>query len=128
MFLFSQQKVEREEWLFIADNLAHFPYTVMDEPLYVIHQANAIISLSGQNILSQFRQLLVPSASGGNILLPTSSLDGTPVKRRLLGAELSSRSSTTTTSSLLNTTDELEEFSVEYIIGWFLRHLRSLRV
>lgn len=44
----------------MADNLAHFSYQVMDEPLYVIHQADSIISISGQNILSSFKRLLTP--------------------------------------------------------------------
>lgn len=30
----------------------------MDEPLYVIYQADSIISISGQNVLSNFKQLL----------------------------------------------------------------------
>lgn len=33
----------------------------MDEPLYLIHQADTIISISGQNTLSAFKQLLTPA-------------------------------------------------------------------
>lgn len=43
--------------MFIADNLAHFPYQNLDEPLYVIYTANQIIARSGQDIMSSFRQL-----------------------------------------------------------------------
>ncbi|KAL3116765.1 hypothetical protein niasHT_004266 [Heterodera trifolii] len=82
-----KEKVDREEWVFMADNLAHFPYTVLDEPLYVIHQANSIISVSGQSILSHFRQLMFPHTAAIATTAPTGG-----------GAT------------------ELEEFSVEYIM------------
>jgi hypothetical protein len=37
--------------------LAHFSYQNLDEPLYVIYTANQIIARSGQDIMSNFRQL-----------------------------------------------------------------------
>uniref|UniRef100_A0A915LBX9 Nipped-B protein n=1 Tax=Meloidogyne javanica TaxID=6303 RepID=A0A915LBX9_MELJA len=95
--IFSEEnsdKTEQEEWLFLSDNLAHFPYTVMDEPLYVIHQADTIISVSGQNILSQLRQLLVPVHL-----------------ERSLG---SSKDETNSNKSI--SIEEPEEFSVEHIL------------
>uniref|UniRef100_A0A914NP49 Nipped-B protein n=1 Tax=Meloidogyne incognita TaxID=6306 RepID=A0A914NP49_MELIC len=95
--IFSEEnsdKTEQEEWLFLSDNLAHFPYTVMDEPLYVIHQADTIISVSGQNILSQLRQLLVPAHL-----------------ERSLG---SSKDETNSNKSI--SIEEPEEFSVEHIL------------
>ncbi|CAK5069745.1 unnamed protein product [Meloidogyne enterolobii] len=95
--IFSEEnsdKTEQEEWLFLSDNLAHFPYTVMDEPLYVIHQADTIISVSGQNILSQLRQLLVPAHL-----------------ERSLG---SSKDETNSNKSIR--IEEPEEFSVEHIL------------
>lgn len=58
------QKLEVEDWIFIADNLAHFPYQLLDEPLYVIHQANSIIDISGQNIQSSFKQMLTSRKRG----------------------------------------------------------------
>uniref|UniRef100_A0A915D8C6 Nipped-B protein n=1 Tax=Ditylenchus dipsaci TaxID=166011 RepID=A0A915D8C6_9BILA len=57
-FFEENAKLEVEDWIFVADNLAHFPYQLMDEPLYVIHTANSIIDIAGQNILSNFKQLL----------------------------------------------------------------------
>lgn len=56
------------ELSFVADNLAHFPYQVMDEPLYVIYQADSIISISGQNIFSNFKSVLKPSQKKSNQL------------------------------------------------------------
>jgi hypothetical protein len=81
----------------------------MDEPLYIIHQANSIISISGQNILSQFRQLLVPEESRPNVSISKSSFDTTPTKKIAIRS----------TSASTNVTDELEEFSVEYILGFY---------
>lgn len=49
-----------EEWLFVADNLAMFPYQVIDEPLYVIRRIESIVSISGQNIINNFMAQLLP--------------------------------------------------------------------
>ena len=43
--------------LFICDNLAFFPYQLMDEPLYVIHQIDIIISITGINLLQTFKEV-----------------------------------------------------------------------
>jgi cohesin loading factor subunit SCC2 len=47
-----------EEQLFVADNLAYFPYQVQDEPLYLIEQIDLTVSVSGSTQLQQFRDLL----------------------------------------------------------------------
>lgn len=44
--------------LFICDNLAYFPYKIMDEPLYIIHQIDIIISVTGINVLQTFKEVL----------------------------------------------------------------------
>ncbi|KAK6732347.1 hypothetical protein RB195_016622 [Necator americanus] len=49
----SREKLRLEEWIFVADNVAMFPYQVMDEPLYVIHTIDSIVTLSGQSLLVQ---------------------------------------------------------------------------
>lgn len=41
--------------LYLADNLAYFPYAVQDEPLYLIHQIDLFISVQGTNLLQTFR-------------------------------------------------------------------------
>lgn len=41
--------------LYLADNLAYFPYAVQDEPLYLIHQIDLFISVTGTNLLQTFR-------------------------------------------------------------------------
>ncbi|KHJ90099.1 hypothetical protein OESDEN_10065 [Oesophagostomum dentatum] len=56
----SREKLRLEEWIFVADNIAMFPYQVMDEPLYVIHTIDSIVALSGQSLLVQCKALLRP--------------------------------------------------------------------
>ncbi|VDK74707.1 unnamed protein product [Litomosoides sigmodontis] len=51
---------QRRKWLFVADNLAMFPYQVIDEPLYVIRRIESIVSISGQNIINSFMAQLLP--------------------------------------------------------------------
>jgi cohesin loading factor subunit SCC2 len=43
--------------LFICDNLAFLPYQLMDEPLYLIHQIDIIISITGINLLQTFKEV-----------------------------------------------------------------------
>jgi hypothetical protein len=61
---------------------------MIDEPLFVIHQADSIVSLSGQNILSGFKQLLLPS----NHSRPSADVT-------------------------VNVDEEIDEFSVQYFYG-----------
>ncbi|XP_071519960.1 nipped-B-like protein [Panulirus ornatus] len=48
------------ELLFITDNLAYFPYQVLDEPLFIIHHIDIMISVTGSNLLQSFREALLP--------------------------------------------------------------------
>lgn len=41
----------------MADNLAFFPYQMQDEPLFVIHQIDIIVSVSGSNLMQSFREV-----------------------------------------------------------------------
>ena len=45
--------------LFICDNLAFFPYQLYDEPLYLIHQIDIIISITGINLLQTFKEVKI---------------------------------------------------------------------
>ncbi|CAH2073941.1 unnamed protein product, partial [Iphiclides podalirius] len=52
-----------DQMLYLADNLSYFPYQVQDEPLFIIHHIDIIISTSGSNLLQLFREgLTKPSA------------------------------------------------------------------
>ncbi len=43
----------------MADNLSSFPYQTQDEPLYIIHQVDILVSVSGSNILQSFREVII---------------------------------------------------------------------
>lgn len=45
--------------LYLADNLAYFPYTVQDEPLFIVHHIDLMISVTGTNLLQTFREVSV---------------------------------------------------------------------
>lgn len=48
------------QMLYLADNLAYFPYTVQDEPLYIIHQIDLLITVVGTSLLQTFKDSLKP--------------------------------------------------------------------
>lgn len=52
---FEDERAKLSFMLYLADNLAYFPYAVQDEPLYLIHQIDLIISVTGTGLLSLFR-------------------------------------------------------------------------
>ncbi|CAC5356365.1 SCC2 [Mytilus coruscus] len=54
-------KVSLQEQVYIADNLAYFPYLTQDEPLFIINQIDIIVSVSGSNLLQSFKEKLLPS-------------------------------------------------------------------
>jgi cohesin loading factor subunit SCC2 len=45
------------QMLYISDNLAYFPYQLLDEPLYLIHQIDIILSVTGINLLQSFKEV-----------------------------------------------------------------------
>lgn len=57
---FDDQKTTLRQMLYLADNLAYFPYAVQDEPLYLIHQIDIMISVTGTNLLANFKEGLKP--------------------------------------------------------------------
>uniref|UniRef100_A0A8C6MDQ7 Nipped-B protein n=1 Tax=Nothobranchius furzeri TaxID=105023 RepID=A0A8C6MDQ7_NOTFU len=52
-------KIEVNMLLFIADNLACFPYQSQEEPLFIMHHIDITLSVSGSNLLQTFRELLL---------------------------------------------------------------------
>lgn len=51
---FEDERATLSFMLYLADNLAYFPYAVQDEPLFLIHQIDLSISVSGTNLLKTF--------------------------------------------------------------------------
>ncbi|KOB75611.1 Nipped-B-like protein [Operophtera brumata] len=52
-----------DQMLYLADNLSYFPFQVQDEPLFIIHHIDIIISTSGSNLLQLFREGLKQTTS-----------------------------------------------------------------
>ncbi|ENN74150.1 hypothetical protein YQE_09123, partial [Dendroctonus ponderosae] len=48
--------------LYLADNLAYFPYQVQDEALFIVHHIELLVSNSGTNLLQSFREGLISDA------------------------------------------------------------------
>jgi len=51
------QKNHLADLLYYADNLAYFPYQVVDEPLFIIHHVDIVISVTGSNLLQAFKEV-----------------------------------------------------------------------
>ena len=43
--------------LYLADNLAYLPYNTQEEPLFVVHHIDMTISVTGSNLLQQFKEV-----------------------------------------------------------------------
>ncbi|XP_023692308.2 nipped-B-like protein A isoform X2 [Paramormyrops kingsleyae] len=54
-------KTEVNMLLFIADNLACFPYQAQEEPLFIMHHIDITLSVSGSNLLQSFKESLQPT-------------------------------------------------------------------
>lgn len=54
---FFLQKTEVNMLLFIADNLACFPYQSQEEPLFIMHHIDITLSVSGSNLLQTFKEV-----------------------------------------------------------------------
>uniref|UniRef100_A0A8C9SUX1 Nipped-B protein n=1 Tax=Scleropages formosus TaxID=113540 RepID=A0A8C9SUX1_SCLFO len=50
-------KTEVNMLLYIADNLACFPYQTQDEPLFIMHHIDITLSVSGSNLLQSFKEV-----------------------------------------------------------------------
>ncbi|XP_031658469.1 nipped-B-like protein A isoform X1 [Oncorhynchus kisutch] len=52
-------KMEVNMLLYIADNLACFPYQSQEEPLFIMHHIDITLSVSGSNLLQSFKESLL---------------------------------------------------------------------
>lgn len=59
---FDEQRTTLRHMLYLADNLAYFPYTVQDEPLYIVHQIDLLITVAGTSLLQTFKENLKPAS------------------------------------------------------------------
>ncbi|XP_027523118.1 nipped-B-like protein [Corapipo altera] len=59
VLFFNFQKTEVNMLLYIADNLACFPYQTQEEPLFIMHHIDITLSVSGSNLLQSFKESMV---------------------------------------------------------------------
>eukprot|EP00062_Callorhinchus_milii_P027263 gi/632990347/ref/XP_007884128.1/ PREDICTED: nipped-B-like protein A isoform X1 [Callorhinchus milii] len=50
-------KTEVNMLLYIADNMAYFPFQSQEEPLFIMHHIDITLSVSGSNLLQSFREV-----------------------------------------------------------------------
>lgn len=55
---FRDSSADAGELLFLADNLAHFPYVTNEEPLFVIHEISSWAAIGGTQLQGSFRTTL----------------------------------------------------------------------
>ena len=48
-------KTPLEEMIYVADNLSALPYQTLEEPLFIIYEAEKVISVSGGNVQQTFK-------------------------------------------------------------------------
>ncbi|XP_035208995.1 nipped-B-like protein isoform X2 [Stegodyphus dumicola] len=54
-----QSRTPLTELLYIADNIAYFPYKTQDEPLFIMYHSDIMLSISGSNLLQTFQEALL---------------------------------------------------------------------
>ncbi|ELU12686.1 hypothetical protein CAPTEDRAFT_160616 [Capitella teleta] len=52
-------KTPLAELVYYADNLAHFPFLIQSEPLFVIHQIDILVSVSGSNLVQSCKEVCI---------------------------------------------------------------------
>lgn len=48
-----------DELIFVADNLASFPYQTLDEALFVMHNIDLTVSVTGASLLQTFKEVII---------------------------------------------------------------------
>ncbi|KAG5443974.1 Nipped-B-like protein B [Clonorchis sinensis] len=56
----NSKRVHLSQLIYVADNLAHFSYQCQEEPLFVIHHIDLMVSMSGSGVLQSVRETLFP--------------------------------------------------------------------
>ncbi|XP_072030780.1 nipped-B-like protein A isoform X2 [Amphiura filiformis] len=89
--LFDEQvKTDMELLVFVADNLAYFPYMAQDEPLFVMHHIEISVSVTGANLLQSFKEAFnAKQPSRPSSRASRSSRDKTPEPKKIPELDLS---------------------------------------
>jgi cohesin loading factor subunit SCC2 len=81
---------------FVAQVLAHLPYNVVNDPLFIVHHIGSIITLQGQQCIERFSSFLQPFGMSGNDDLDETNMSEDALERaaaskfpsRTLGASI----------------------------------------
>ncbi|CAH1960755.1 unnamed protein product [Acanthoscelides obtectus] len=71
-----QARTSLSHMLYLADNLAYFPYQVQDEPLFIFHHIDIMISVSGTNLLQSFREGLIMTEGQQKQIMESENNEG----------------------------------------------------
>ncbi|XP_033101457.1 nipped-B-like protein [Anneissia japonica] len=66
-------RTDLETLVFVADNLSYFPYQTQDEPLFIMHHIELIVSVSGGNLLQSFKEVFYPQIAKSTSQPPSPS-------------------------------------------------------
>jgi len=58
--------------LFVADNMACFPYQSQEEPLFIMHHIDITLSVSGSNLLQTFKEVGTNTSLNASMFIPWS--------------------------------------------------------
>ncbi|XP_076811579.1 nipped-B-like protein A isoform X2 [Clavelina lepadiformis] len=94
--------------VFVADNLAHFPYHTLDEPLFLMSQIEVYVSVSGSNVLQSFKEQLQKKTERRE--RRAANLEEKEKRQKERGSDEEDSSSS---SSLLSEDDSDDEGSIE---------------
>ncbi|XP_031553168.1 nipped-B-like protein [Actinia tenebrosa] len=61
--------------LYVTDNLAYFPYSVQEEPLFIMHHIDTMLSVSGAHLLQAFKEIILPKTRDVKEGVETSTVD-----------------------------------------------------
>ncbi|XP_065070069.1 nipped-B-like protein A isoform X2 [Rhopilema esculentum] len=61
---FDDQKNEIDFLYYLAENLAYLPYVTQEEPLFVMHHCDMVVSVTGAGYLQNFKEVFFPARKG----------------------------------------------------------------
>ncbi|CAH8627447.1 unnamed protein product [Schistosoma mattheei] len=83
------QKIPLSQLVYVADNLAHFPYQSQEEPLFVVHHIDLMVSMAGSGVLKNIREALFPELKAALEAVVAAQLETDAKNRAQMELQLS---------------------------------------
>ncbi|CAH8644983.1 unnamed protein product [Schistosoma guineensis] len=83
------QKIPLSQLVYVADNLAHFPYQSQEEPLFVVHHIDLMVSMAGSGVLKNVREALFPELKAALEAVVAAQLETDAKNRAQMELQLS---------------------------------------